>query len=199
VTADDRTRQQAASASANFTPYSVTETHTVLVSGVDDVATPAGPLIVTEASATYHRGEDGSRRVTARIGGTLRERYDAGESDTFGHLDYSEADPWPDWLAGLAWDCHPEPQRPPYAIPAAAPIPLSAAVLALLGPALAALLTTDDQRRAVLDIRDLIGGDDNITRAWLIGQNPHLDDESPLGAIADGRSEAAMIAARAFV
>lgn len=73
------------------------------------------------------------------------------------------------------------------------------AVLAFLHtPALAALLTDDDQRRQLLDIRDLIG-DDDLARAWLIGMNPDLGDESPLGAIADGRGADAMAAAREFI
>lgn len=73
------------------------------------------------------------------------------------------------------------------------------AVLAFLHtPALAALLTTGDQRRLLLDIRDLIA-DDDLARAWLIGMNPALGDESPLGAIADGRGDQAMAAAREFI
>jgi hypothetical protein len=80
------------------------------------------------------------------------------------------------------------PQRPDY----------EGAVLAFLGfPALAALLTDDDHRRQLLDIRDLID-DDDLARAWLIGMNPALYDRSPLGAIADGHGEAALIAARDF-
>lgn len=126
MTTEDRARQEAASDTLGFTPHSVIETHTLFVTDVDDIPTDAGPLIVTEAHITYHRYEDGARRVTARIGGTLRKLYDAGADDTFGERDYAEgpgAD-WPDWLAGLAWDYHPEPHRLPTAIPdrdAAAP------------------------------------------------------------------------------
>lgn len=236
MTADDRARQQAASDSLNFTPHSVTETHTVLVSDVDDIATVGGPLIVTEAAITYHRGEDGHRRVTARVGGTLREKYDAGCDDTFGHRDYPEAADWPDWLAGLAWDYHPEPYRLPDAIPAPAAdracspwqhaggepcddcerrqahaegehafcgpectegtSDSTAAVAAFLGhPRLAALLTTGEQRQQVLEVRDVIGCDD-LARAFLIGMNPALYDESPLAAIADGHGAAAIKAAK---
>lgn len=115
----DRARQQAASDTLSFTPCSVVETHTLLVTDVDDIATDGGPLIVTEASVTYHRYEDGSSTITARIGGTLREKYDAGASETFGTRDYFEGPDveWPDWLAGLAWDYHPDPRRLPAAIP----------------------------------------------------------------------------------
>lgn len=120
LTTNDRARQQAASDTLSFTPHSVIETHALLVSDVDDIATNGGPLIVTEASVTYYRYEDGSRRITARVGGTLREKYDAGADDTFGARDYSEGPntDWPDWLAGLAWDYHPEPHNLPDATPA---------------------------------------------------------------------------------
>ncbi|HEY5835046.1 hypothetical protein, partial [Streptomyces sp.] len=115
VTTEDRARQQAASDTLSFTPHSVSETHILLISDVQDITTDAGTLIVTEAHITYHRYEDGGRRVTARICGTLRELYDAGASDTFGDHNYGNgpgAD-WPDWLAGLAWDYHPEPHLIP--------------------------------------------------------------------------------------
>lgn len=117
----DRARQQAASGVLDVAPHSATETHVLIVSGVDDIPTEQGPLIVTEVSITYHRFEDGSRRITARVGGTLRERYDAGSDDTFGHRDYPEGADWPDWLAGLAWDYHPEPRNLPATIPSPVP------------------------------------------------------------------------------
>lgn len=73
------------------------------------------------------------------------------------------------------------------------------AVLGFLGsPALAALLTDDVHRRQLLDIRDLID-DDDLARAWLIGMNPALDDQSPLGFIAAGCGAEALAAAREFV
>jgi hypothetical protein len=90
--------------------------------------------------------------------------------------------------------CHPQRGA---SSPRATPIPLSAAVLAFLPPALVPLLSTDVQRRQLLDIRYLIG-DDDLARAWLIGMNPGLYDNSPLGAIADGHGEAALAAAREF-
>lgn len=81
------------------------------------------------------------------------------------------------------------PQRPDY----------EAAVLTFLGsPSLAALLADDEHRRQLLDIRDLID-DDDLARAWLIGMNPQLDDQSPLGFIATGCGAEALAAAREFV
>jgi hypothetical protein len=91
--------------------------------------------------------------------------------------------------------CHPQQGA---ASCTAAPITLTAAALAFLSPNLAALLTDDVQRRQLLAIRHLIA-DDDLSRAWLIGMNPDLNDASPLGAIADGRGDQAMAAAREFV
>jgi len=67
-----------------------------------------------------------------------------------------------------------------------------------LGPALASLLTDDVQRQQLFDIRELID-DDKLAWAWLIGMNPILDDQSPLGFIAAGCGAEAMSAAREFV
>jgi hypothetical protein len=36
-------------------------------------------------------------------------------------------------------------------------------------------------------------------RAWFIGLNPQLDDESPVRAIRDGRAQDVMVAAKAFL
>ena len=38
-----------------------------------------------------------------------------------------------------------------------------------------------------------------VVKAWFIGLNPQLDDESPAEAIREGRLKEAMSAARAFV
>lgn len=80
------------------------------------------------------------------------------------------------------------PQNPDY----------EGAVLAFLGPALAALLADDVHRRQLLDIRVLIA-DDDLARAWLIGMNPMLDDQSPLSFITTGCGAEALAAAREFV
>lgn len=39
----------------------------------------------------------------------------------------------------------------------------------------------------------------HVIRAWFIGMNPQLDDDSPAEAIRDGRLKEALAAARAFV
>ncbi|MFI0156187.1 hypothetical protein [Streptomyces lydicus] len=58
------------------------------------------------------------------------------------------------------------------------------------GPKVAALLTSPRLRAAVLAF-DLIASSyqrdgDCIARAWMVGMNPHLDEQSPIDAIADG-------------
>lgn len=40
---------------------------------------------------------------------------------------------------------------------------------------------------------------DEVIRAWFMGMNPQLGDESPIEALRDGRVRDAMAAARAFV
>ncbi|MGH3144603.1 MAG: XRE family transcriptional regulator [Rubrobacter sp.] len=55
--------------------------------------------------------------------------------------------------------------------------------------------------RAVYEIAQLLVRFDSpkVVKAWLIGLNPQLDDESPAEAIKEGRLKEAMVAARAFV
>lgn len=54
--------------------------------------------------------------------------------------------------------------------------------------------------RALLQVRSTIGENDgaHVLRAWLIGYNPQLDDETPADAIRDGRVRETLAAARAF-
>ena len=40
---------------------------------------------------------------------------------------------------------------------------------------------------------------DDVVRAWFMGMNPQLDDESPSEALAAGRARDVMAAARAFI
>lgn len=40
---------------------------------------------------------------------------------------------------------------------------------------------------------------DHTIRAWFIGMNPQLDDDSPAEALAEGRNREVMAAARAFL
>jgi predicted exporter len=55
--------------------------------------------------------------------------------------------------------------------------------------------------RAAYEIAQLLVRFDSsrVVRAWFIGLNPQLDDESPAEAIREGRLKEAMNAARAFV
>ena len=55
--------------------------------------------------------------------------------------------------------------------------------------------------RAAYEIAQLLVRFDSsrVVKAWFIGLNPQLDDESPAEAIREGRLKEAMSAARAFV
>lgn len=67
-----------------------------------------------------------------------------------------------------------------------------------LGTKLADSLTPGGQNTAVdayLLIRSLDGP--HVARAWMIGLNPHLDDQAPILAIQAGRSREVLAAARA--
>lgn len=59
----------------------------------------------------------------------------------------------------------------------------------------------EDRLRAALQVFQLIQDAESFhtARAWLIGMNPLLEDESPITVIADGRFRDVMIAARAYV
>lgn len=72
---------------------------------------------------------------------------------------------------------------------------LTAAVAEFLPAPLAALLTSDQQRADVLAVREVIGCDD-LARAWLIGMNPMLDEQSPVRVIAASRGAAVIRAAK---
>jgi hypothetical protein len=65
----------------------------------------------------------------------------------------------------------------------------------LLSDRLAALI----KPREAATVREVfrILGDDDIARAWIIGMNSFLDDESPLVCIIRGESEKVLRAARA--
>ncbi|MGW7001365.1 hypothetical protein ACWGCW_00710 [Streptomyces sp. NPDC054933] len=69
-----------------------------------------------------------------------------------------------------------------------------------LGPELAAYLTTSDQRAVAAEVFALIAEDSDpgAARAWLIGVNPHLDDENPIRAIAANRADEVLAAAHAY-
>jgi hypothetical protein len=68
------------------------------------------------------------------------------------------------------------------------------------GTTLADSLTVQEQNTAV-DAYTLIQATDgpHTARAWMIGMNPHLDDQAPILALRDGRSSDVMAAARAYL
>ncbi len=55
--------------------------------------------------------------------------------------------------------------------------------------------------RAAFQVFHLLLAEDtsHVIRAWFIGMNPQLDDDSPAEAIHDGRLKEALAAAKAFV
>lgn len=59
----------------------------------------------------------------------------------------------------------------------------------------------EERLRAALQVFQLIQDAESLytARAWMIGMNPQLQDESPLTVIADGRFRDVMVAARAYV
>lgn len=68
------------------------------------------------------------------------------------------------------------------------------------GPKLTDSLTAPQQDTAV-DAYVLIQAVEgpHTARAWMIGMNPHLDDQAPLLAIQDGRGRDVLVAARAYL
>lgn len=71
------------------------------------------------------------------------------------------------------------------------------AVAEKLGPSLMVLLPDDDAVWAVEKVFQTIGNDD-IARAWLVGQNPRINDQTPLMAIAKDQAWAAFAALDAY-
>lgn len=60
---------------------------------------------------------------------------------------------------------------------------------------------SEERLRIAYQVFKLIESGENfhIARAWMIGMNPQLDDDSPLQAIADARYKEVMAAARAYL
>jgi len=64
----------------------------------------------------------------------------------------------------------------------------------------AALLTPEQQDIAVQVFQQIADREDDATaRAWMIGMNPHLDDQAPILALQDGRTDDVLAAARAYL
>lgn len=116
MTAEDHARQRAAVEALDFQPFSETDTRKFIVNNAPDVPNRygSGSIRVADATITYYRSEDGTRRVTARVRGEWR-RPDGEITEAPLDQDYTDgpAADWPDWLAGLAWYYHPEPHTVP--------------------------------------------------------------------------------------
>ncbi|WP_409239443.1 XRE family transcriptional regulator [Streptomyces sp. PA5.6] len=61
-------------------------------------------------------------------------------------------------------------------------------------------IDSESRMRAACQIFTFIANCENphIARAWMMGMNPQLEDDSPIEAIADGRTKEVMAAARSF-
>ncbi|MEU3226212.1 XRE family transcriptional regulator [Streptomyces sp. NPDC006976] len=61
-------------------------------------------------------------------------------------------------------------------------------------------IDSENRMRAACQVFAFISDCENqhIARAWMLGMNPQLDDDSPIEAIAEGRFKEAMAAARSF-
>ena len=64
-------------------------------------------------------------------------------------------------------------------------------------------ITPDDEKtlRDALQVAETIMAIDaaSVARAWFMGMNPQLNDDSPVEALADGRAREVLAAARAYV
>lgn len=61
-------------------------------------------------------------------------------------------------------------------------------------------IDAENRMRAACQVFTFIANCENhhIARAWMMGMNPQLEDDSPIEAIAQGRFKEAMAAARSF-
>ncbi|MFD8771436.1 hypothetical protein [Streptomyces sp. NPDC059916] len=75
------------------------------------------------------------------------------------------------------------------------------ALIAQFGRRVTSQLAEPEQRATATRIfQQLAEREDPATaRAWMIGMNPHLDDQAPILAIATGRGREAEAAARAYL
>ncbi|MGY5127327.1 hypothetical protein [Streptomyces nigrescens] len=74
-------------------------------------------------------------------------------------------------------------------------------IAAVLGPTLTDWLDTEEHRDQAWNLHQLIADQDGpyVASAWLIGMNPHLNNDSPLNAIRNGHSADARAAAYAHL
>lgn len=82
-----------------------------------------------------------------------------------------------------------------------APDRISADLAAWLGDPLTDRLTDAVQREAAHRIFQQIAGceEEATARNWMIGMNPHLNDQAPILAIAEGQAADVEAAARAYL
>ncbi|MFF8784767.1 hypothetical protein [Streptomyces sp. NPDC015125] len=75
------------------------------------------------------------------------------------------------------------------------------ALVAAIGPTLTGWLDTDEHRDQAHALHQLIADREGsyVAAAWLIGMNPHLNDDAPLQAIRNGHSADARAAAHAYL
>lgn len=59
----------------------------------------------------------------------------------------------------------------------------------------------DTRLRAAFQVFHLLQGEESphTVRAWFVGLNPQLDDETPVDAIRDGRAKDVLVAAKAYI
>ena len=68
------------------------------------------------------------------------------------------------------------------------------------GLRIAALFTPEQRPDVVRIFRQVADREgEAVARAWMVGMNPHLDDQAPILAIADGRIRDVEAAARAYL
>jgi hypothetical protein len=106
-------RQQAASDAIVIQPRSETEIHrfTVQTPDIPNVY-GSGTCAPDSVDLIYDRFEDGRRKVSAEVRGSWRRPGgELTEARVTCHYTNSPAE-WPDWLAGMAHDYHPEPHLP---------------------------------------------------------------------------------------
>lgn len=106
-------RQQAASDVIVIQPHSEVEIKRFSVTAPDiPNMYGSGACAPDSVELTYARVEDGHREVLADVKGSWR-RTDDELTEARVECHYVDSpDEWPDWLAGMAHDYHPEPHLP---------------------------------------------------------------------------------------
>lgn len=115
-------RQLAASDRINVRPHSETSIVRLTVKAPDLPNQHGfGTCVPDSVDLTYNRYEDGRREMRATVHGFWRSPFNAADGRNIKTLTdkrltctyTSTPDEWPDWVAGLAYDYHPEPHTLP--------------------------------------------------------------------------------------